>query len=356
MDIFPDITLQSLKQLLKLQMAPKSVAEGCERRIIHEGEFWTAGATEVHPPSFWRDHVSAKKQLAHSVAGLEAKLIESARAVLMAGLGRLSPGNKHRTSTVHISHEDVPPGSARAPPKAARHEAPPGSPRNSPRSARRRSLQTDQTLKSLAAAQEGDALALERSYHERLGTQVLPYFVGIKDAAGPPHYLDEEGGYTSFLQACVDLSDQVQNATVFECEGLVAILDYKWNTFGSYLYTRELCIYVCLLLTFSMSCLMWADMPRGDNHPKAGKAWKYIWETLNMAFLLFFGAREYLQWRSQRSRRYFSDYWNYVDMMAYAMVLGTVMARLAAPDADVGFVIASVALLPMWFKILYYMR
>jgi hypothetical protein len=131
-------------------------------------------------------------------------------------------------------------------------------------------------------------------------------------------------------------------------QAVIAVLSFKWHAFGRYMYVQELCRYLAFLVVFSTSCLHMATV--------RSAALRWVWEVAILGLSAFFWTREWAQMTHQGWRRYFSDAWNYVDMITFLLSFVTFIARAVDYQSNVAAVIGATALLPAWFKCLFYMR
>ena len=294
MVIFPDISLHALQPMLKLQSSGPLMSEGCIQRIIRASASWTVGSQEAFPPVFWMNYFGPGVSEAMAT-GWE---------------------NSRRGYRVYLDANQSSPTS----------KAPTGG------------FPYDEKTRLEAET---------RQEHEHQGSLVDACFVGLLSATGPPYKTKTAGSY-SFLQASVDLSQRLNTAAIFDSEVLIAILHFKWNAYARFYYTAELILYVCLLACFTASCFYIPTL--------SSDAGRWLWEIANILITMMFCTREYFQLSGQGFVRYCSDGWNWLDVSTYLLVYATIIARCIERTSNTASVLAAMALLPAWFKLLFYMR
>lgn len=369
--------------------------------MLSKGEAWTAGAQTLYPSGFWKDRFSTQLPTDHTPPPVvESTILWRLWMMVLRRQERKRHRQHHervgwglkamrRGSTVHVITTDQ-----------QQQGAPTGAGAVGGSGGGALASAASSALKKMSYYRQSDAaLGDEKTLHDRAGILVKPYFVGLMNAAGPPFSSSGEGGgggrgAHSFLQACVDLSIKLGNAAIFDTDvsttttncssghrhslthslpvrrdssrgcvcvegrlcaalpaclqALVAILSFKWNAYAKFIYLQELFLYLALLLLFSSSCFYLPTMAN------AGLRW--VWELAILGLSCFFWRREFLQITHQGVSRYLSDSWNYVDLVTYSLCFATFLARAVDPSSDTAAILGATALLPAWFKCLFYMR
>jgi WD40 repeat protein len=325
---FPELCLEALAPILELrpisELRPLAVnqTETDLRRIMHVRDTWTGGADEIMPRNYWDDRygpvVSPWESLPLPLSRTVGAWVAAAVDAFRGFWGR--PRSASRVYAAPLAAQLGFNETGTLSPTAGGDMTP--------------------RVPGMAKSEQGKE-------HELKGHYVRPFFVAFADAAGPP--FKTRHGTSSFLQTCVDVSQNVGNALIFKHSAVVAILDFKWKAYARFYYMREAVLYLVLLTLLCRSFLAVPVLgPRTP--PEIITCDAFIW-----LFSVFFWTREYSQLRQQGFAHYRIDWWNYLDLITFSFIPITLCFRAAGYPRP-SFISASLTLLFVWLKLLFYLR